>query len=296
MKQILFLALLSTTSVWSQSFILDLKPTFRPIAIGTYRNSSVENNNSIQRFTNITGLGAFGSIKPMADLLKSVEIQVDFIQFKKFKFGVGVGTHTTYLISKISRHADALGVSSNELIYGESITSPENVLGIDFFQPFIILSYAPAIEFKYKPKITHLFSLAMCANFHMNEKPFFEQNIAYDANSPSLPLGSVNPVIFETEIFGTANKFEPLLGIMFRYEMGFKTRKNKNLFNLSLSYHQGTRRVARVSVENLYQNSIALNGFLPSYMKSTSFSRGSGFRIGISKNISIIKPRNHEKM
>lgn len=81
------------------------------------------------------------------------------------------------------------------------------------------------------------------------------------------------------------NRFYPSL--LLKYELEFRTKKGRNILGLNISYNQGLMTV--------YEHSVTASMTTGESFTSLSKSRGSGFRVGISKSFNLKGRAEFEK-
>lgn len=199
----------------------------------------------------------------------------------KTSFGVGLGNSKYGSAIAYTMQAESLitsqGSSANQQYEGSSFS--RTVTNNKYFSLFTKREIP--IEFLSTRKTKSYLIGGITVHFLERHSPFIFE---YSSNHPLLTYESISRDY--SRDFG---KFKNInIGVVFRYEYSIY-KKDKNLLNLNLTYHQGFLKSFFIEENaSVYFND---RPEIPQ-MKMLSYSRGSNFSIGISKTFSLPKKSN----
>lgn len=283
-----FICFFVTTSN-AQEWIFNLKLNIRPAQWHLYNNEVIENNNSEQFFPLYSASGSpfFAYFEDLYLMLQkgSVnkvvvsknysrrihprffegEIMLDlYRQSPKLLYGMGWASNQGMLYA---------GVLSN----GTIAIDPENSYYSVYIDGFTFNShqfyvYANRQLGKEDGWLRHHFigglGIDIASGLNRKEAEFLVPSVQENHEGYRV---KTTPLI--------KNAWPSLIA---KYELEFRTKSGKNILGLNLTYSQGLRTI--------YEHSVTASMADGSFLTSKSTSKGSGFRLGISKTFQYKKP------
>ena len=291
-KLTIIILIFGSSFCYSQNWVFRWTSTFKPTSIGFYQSSykSVSNEYFFFKSEQESAISNITS-----DVWSTFDHFIDVYELnEKWLFGFGFGSNVSF--SYISAHVQSYNMESGE----ESISIDGD--GYGQTTGFFVWPKKFSLSAKYqlqaiRPRVSH--SLAGHLDFLYNDVegdydgPYYRSyqpaewyyvDIIDDAYSRGIGKGRVS------------------LGLSFRYEIEFLTKKNKNLINLNFTYAQGFMKnyaSRKFEAHGINGYGATASGEVP-YMLAETTSRGSNFSIGISKTITLNllkfkQEKTHEK-
>lgn len=244
--------------VFSQKLMLKVTPSYG-LSFGTFRiqqNSPLSSIELIQsplqhiQFTH----GAFG-------------LDATFFSYKRNTYGLSMNTGSAATQLKFGYTSnsitDSSGNSQIEVSQGGNTT-------IRQFGAFYKYSIPSSRKDSTGSYFQHHLSVYV---YYMHDRTYF---LPYTDLSVIMSDGNIH---YDYENYKAIYEGRRGVSIMLRYDFSFLTRKKRNIIDLFAAYQQGFRLMNYITLEVKHSNS--------SYLKASSNSYGSGFRVGVSKTISI---------
>ncbi|MCC5923804.1 MAG: hypothetical protein JJT77_08465 [Crocinitomicaceae bacterium] len=284
MLLILFSCFLITT-IKAQGWEFNLRLNFRPIQLQLYKNDFIENNNENQflnyPFVKITPFYAYVEKNIYVMLSNGIVSEVVDIPNQKYSRKIHPRFFEGEIMLDVYRYSPKLlfgfGWASNQgsiyagvLSNGTVEQDPNNDYYSIYFDGFSFKSnqlyvYVNRQLGKEDGWLRHHFigglGIDIASGLNRQAVEFLVPSV--QQNHEGYKLIS-NPLIL--------NSWPSLIA---KYELEFRTKSGKNILGLNVTYNQG--------LLNVYEHSVTASMSNGSFLTSRSTSRGSGFRIGISK-------------
>lgn len=221
-------------------------------------------------------LSKFGNVYLGREGLQGISwgIQADLFQVnEKFTLGLNLMGFSDVTGSKVKYKAD-----TSNFIYPSGI---QNSTGWEYTYSGNRLQLG--INGKYK--LSQVNSTTGWMQHYLNLELFGSFNRTNEVENFSVVFLAKDGIITSSHHENTDVTKKLGISLNLRYDFEFITKTSrKNILNLFVGYQQGFNVIRKHTFNYVHQNGM--------YMDLTSKSRNSGFYVGISKSISIIKPKS----
>ena len=270
------MSLFVSSICYSQKWICNIRPYIGGLCLTTQRMEKTKMDENVIYSNGLSFVSNSFADNICFNSEYSLNLLTDIYQFRnKWRVGVGIGfysgsdnflkTSTSNVLDGYSGNLKTVNytVFNNNLWYATTSYSQSDEMGPLPIQVFGVMSKDLNLQFNNRINQIHSISLGLGAT-RMN---------------PNVNGGFfLTPNYLTTYKRYTDYKMHPFC--LFRYEVLFRTKKEKNLFSIALSYQQGFFKVARMEVIDIYN--------YWSFYSQASVSRGSSFNLTLSRPFNIV--------
>lgn len=269
---------------YSQNWMLKITPNLKIGSLGLFQSSFQSIGNEYVYFYQDAS-SSFSNME--IDVDPSIDVFVDFLQYKNWTFGLGFGR-------MVSFHSIGLATRAGYDIEVESGFSYQGFGSSEYTLGYTELRHFSVSLKREMRQLTTRINHSLAAHFNLGintvEGEYEGPTISAFANS-----GIIIDKIYDGYYNGLGKNDRIQLGLSLRYEVAFMNKKNKNLLNLNITYFQGLIRTTQSYMR--YDVSLPFEMETHPFAEVRTTSRNSHVSIGISKTFSFdLKKLSKQKL